>query len=48
MIILYVRHIRFFFYRNWYGIRTGQAWVANLSENIVLIDIGAITIGWRS
>ena len=41
-VVFHVRPLKFFFYRNWYGVRTGDMW-----DNMKLYDIGAITFGWK-
>lgn len=46
-IILRFRPFKWFFYRDWYSKRWGIKGVVD-NETLYMIDIGAVTIGWRS
>lgn len=43
--ILRFRPFNYFFRKVWYTVRTGR--YPGSSEKYYLIDIGAITVGWR-
>ena len=49
-LVFITRPFKFFLLKNWYGIRKGLIW--NWNDSIInylcLVDIGAITLGYRT
>ena len=45
-IIFWIRPLKYLFFRGYWGIRQGEQWVYPPEKYALMLDMGAITIGY--